>query len=109
MDSVLVVHFWLGILVAACAALLAWFRLGRRIALYLLSLQLVLGLVLIVAGLRAPAPHLVLGVCGWGGYMFAGYLDRQPDSRQNVLVVTILSSALILLAAFIGVRAATPV
>jgi hypothetical protein len=109
MDSVLVVHFWLGILVAACAALLAWFRLGRRVSLYLLSLQLVLGLALIVFGLRAPAPHVVLAVCGWGGYMFASYLSRQPDSRQNVLVVTIISSAMILLAAFVGVRAAMPV
>ena len=106
MNSVLVVHFWLGILVAACAALLAWFRLGRRASTYLLTLQLALGLALIVMGLRAPAPHYILALCGWAGYMFASYLSRQPDSRQNVLIVTILSSAMILLAAFVGVRAA---
>jgi len=108
MDSVLVVHFLLGILVAACAALLAWFRLGRRVSLYLLTLQLALGLALIIAGFRAPAPHYVLALFGWAGYMFAAYLGREPNSRQNVLIVTILSSAMILLAAFIGVRAEMP-
>jgi hypothetical protein len=102
MDSVLVVHFWLGILVAACAALLVWFRLGRRITLYALTLQIALGIVLFVLGHRAPTPHYVLAVVGWAGYMGANAMSRQPDSRQNVLVLTILSSAMILLAAYIG-------
>ncbi len=34
--------------------------------------------------------------------MGANVMSRQPDSRQNVLVLTILSSAMILLAAYIG-------
>jgi hypothetical protein len=102
MDSVLVVHFWLGILVAACAALLVWFRLGRRITLYALTLQILLGIVLLVLGHRAPPPHYVLALVGWAGYMGANAMSRQPDSRQNVLVLTILSSAMILLAAYIG-------
>src|SRR3984957_15708243 len=102
MDSVLVVHFWLGILVAACAALLVWFRLGRRITLYALTLQILLGIVLLVLGHRAPVPHYVLAIAGWAGYMGANAMSRQPDSRQNVLVLTILSSAMILLAAYIG-------
>jgi len=102
MDSVLVVHFWLGILVAACAALLVWFRLGRRITLYAVTLQILLGGVLLVLGHRAPPPHYVLAIVGWGGYMGANAMSRQPDSRQNVLVLTILSSAMILLAAYIG-------
>ncbi len=107
MNSVLVVHFWLGILVAACAALFVWFRLGRRITLYLLTLQILLGIVLMAGGLRAPAPHYVLAVAGWAGYMGANYMSRQPDSRQNVLVLTVLSSAMVLLAAYIGARAGT--
>jgi hypothetical protein len=108
MDSVLVVHFWLGILVAACAALFVWFRLGRRITLYLLTLQILIGIVLLVSGHRAPAPHYALAIVGWAGYMGANYLSRQPDSRQNVLVLTILSSAMILLAAYIGAAAGRP-
>jgi hypothetical protein len=102
MDSVLVVHLWLGILVAACAAPLVWFRLGRRITLYLLSLQIVLGLVLIVQHHQAPPPHYALALVGWAGYMGANAIGRQPDSGKNVLVLTILSSAMVLLAAYIG-------
>jgi hypothetical protein len=99
-------HVILGILVAACAALFVWFRLGRRITIYLLSLQILAGIVLIVLGRQAPAPHYVLGVAGWAGYMGASYMDRQPDSAKNVLVLTILASLLVLLAAFLGARAA---
>jgi hypothetical protein len=105
MNSVLVVHLTLGILVAACAALFVWFRLGRRITLYLLSLQILLGIALIVGGLRAPSPHYALAIVGWAGYMGANYMSRQPDSKKNVLVLTVLSSAMILLAAYIGSRA----
>jgi hypothetical protein len=79
--------------------------LGRRITLYLLSLQLLLGIVLMAQGLRAPTPHYVLALAGWAGYMGANYMGRQPDSKQNVLVLTVLSSAMILLAAYIGARA----
>jgi hypothetical protein len=106
MDSVLVVHFWLGILVAACAALFVWFRLGRRVALYALSLQILVGIALIVGGLRAPSPHYALAIVGWAGLMGATYMSRQPESKQNVLVLTVLSSAMLLLTAYIGVRVA---
>jgi hypothetical protein len=78
------------------------------VSLYLLTLQLLVGIALIVIGFRAPVPHYALALCGWAGYMFAAYLSRQEDSRQNVLIVTILASAMILLAAFVGVQAAGP-
>ena len=104
MDSVLVVHFWLGILVAACAALFVWFRLGLRITLYLVSLQILLGAALLVSGHRTPPPHYALAIFGWAGYMGANYMNSQPDSGKNVLVLTILSSAMTLLAAYIGAR-----
>jgi hypothetical protein len=109
MDSVLVVHFWLGILVAACAALFVWFRTGRRITLYLLTLQILLGIVLIVRHHQAPPPHYALALVGWLGYMGANFMSRQPESSKNVLVLTILSSAMVLLAAYIGARAGMPV
>lgn len=102
MDSVLVVHLTLGILVAACAALFVWFKLGRRITLYVVSLQILVGIVLIVMGLRAPMPHYVLAIVGWVGYMGANYMARQPEGSKNVLVLTILSSLMIVLAALIG-------
>ena len=73
--------------------------------LYLLSLQILLGIALIVGGLRAPSPHYALAIVGWAGYMGANYMSRQPDSKKNVLVLTVLSSAMVLLAAYIGSRA----
>lgn len=73
--------------------------------LYLLSLQILLGIALIVGGFRAPSPHYALAIVGWAGYMGANYMSRQPDSKKNVLVLTVLSSAMVLLAAYIGSRA----
>jgi xanthosine utilization system XapX-like protein len=80
--------------------------LGRRITLYVLSLQILVGIALVVVGLRAPTPHYALALVGWAGLMGANFLSRQPDSKQNVLVMTVLSSAMLLLAAYIGARAA---
>jgi hypothetical protein len=57
--------------------------------------------------MRIPAPHFVLALVGWGGYMGANYMSRQPDSKQNVLVLTILSSAMVLLAAYLGAKFAS--
>lgn len=105
MNSVLVVHLWLGILVAACAALFVWWRLGRRITLYLLSLQIVLGAAVLIGGRHVPPPHYVLALVAWAGYMGANAMSRRPDSRTNVFVLTALSSLMLLLAAYLGAAA----
>jgi hypothetical protein len=105
MNSVLVVHLWVGILVAACAALLVWRQIGRRITLYVLTLQIVLGIVLIVEGLRAPTTHYALAVVAWIGYMAANGMARKPEGRRNALIVTIVSSVLVLVALYIGSKA----
>lgn len=102
---VLNVHAILGILVAACAALLVWFKLGRRITLYLLSLQILVGIVLIVGGRQAPSLHYSVAIVGWLGYMGANYMTRKPNSRKIVLLLTVLSSLLILFAAYLGSKA----
>jgi hypothetical protein len=106
MNSVLVVHLAVGILVAGCAALLVWWKLGRRIVLYLLTLQILLGIWLIVSGHQAPPPHYALAVLAWIGYMAANFASREPDQGRNVMILTVLSSAMVLLAAYIGSKAA---
>ena len=98
-------HLILGILVAACAALLVWFKMGRRFTLYLLSLQILVGIALIVAGLRAPSLHYSVAIVGWAGYMGANYMTRKPNSGKIVLALTVISSALILFAAYLGSKA----
>ncbi len=104
--DILVVHLWVGILVAACAALLVWWKLGRRIVLYLLTLQIALGIVAIVQGHMAPAPHMALAVLAWIGYMAANGMGRRPDQGRNVMILTVLSSLMVLMAAYIGSKAA---
>ncbi len=104
--DILVVHLWVGILVAASAALLVWWKLGRRIVLYLLTLQIALGIVAIVQGHQAPAPHYALAILAWIGYMAANGMSRQPDQGRNVMILTVLSSMMVLLAAYIGSKAA---
>jgi hypothetical protein len=106
MNSVLVVHLVVGILVAASAALLVWWKLGRRIVLYLLTLQIALGIWLIVSGRQAPPPHYALAVLAWIGYMAANAMSRDPEQRRNVMILTVLSSAMVLVAAYIGSQAA---
>jgi hypothetical protein len=106
MNSVLVVHLVLGIVVALCAVLFVWVRIGRRITLYALTLQILLGIGLIIGGLRAPSPHYALAVLAWAGYMYANALGKKEGQGKNVMVVTILSSVMVVLAAYIGSKAA---
>ena len=105
MNYVLVVHLVVGILVAACAALLVWRRMGRRITLYVLTLQILLGIWLIVAGLRAPAEHYSLALVAWIGYMAANGIARRPGRERIVLAITVVSSICVLIAAYLGARA----
>jgi hypothetical protein len=106
MNSMLLVHLILGMIVALCAVLFVWVRTGRRITLYILTLQILLGIALIVSGLRAPSPHYALAILAWAGYMYANYLGRKDGQGKKVLVITILSSIMILFAAYIGSKAA---
>jgi hypothetical protein len=105
MNYVLVVHLAIGILVAACAALLVWQRTGRRITLYVLTLQILLGIWLIVEGLRAPSEHYGLAILAWIGYMAANGIARRPGREKVALVITIVSTLCVLGAAYLGAKA----
>ncbi len=105
MNYVLVVHLAIGILVAACAALFVWRQTGRRITLYVLTLQIALGIWLIVTGLRAPSEHYGLAVIAWIGYMAANGIARRPGRERVALIITIVSSICVLGAAYLGAKA----
>jgi hypothetical protein len=105
MNYVLVVHLAIGILVAVCAALLVWRQLGRRITLYVLTLQILLGIWLIIAGLRAPSAHYSLAIVAWIGYMAANGISRRPGRANVVLAITIVSTLCVLGAAYLGAKA----
>jgi hypothetical protein len=95
-----------GFLVAALAILFVWQRPGRRITIYVVTLQIVIGVVLMVQGLRVPSIHPALAVLGWAGYMAANALGRRPEKGRLALIATAVSSLLILIAFGIGQQAA---
>jgi hypothetical protein len=104
MNYVLVVHLVVGILVALCAALLVWRQLGRRITLYVLTLQIGLGIWLIATGLRAPSEHYGLAILAWIGYMAANGIAKRGRDRV-ALIITIVSTLCVLGAAYLGAKA----
>jgi hypothetical protein len=105
MNYVLVVHLAIGILVAACAALLVWQRTGRRITLYVLTVQILLGIWLIVEGLRASRGHYGLAIIAWIGYMAANGIARKEGRGNLVLAITVVSTLCVLGAAYLGAEA----
>jgi hypothetical protein len=100
--SVLTVHLVVGILVALFAIAGIWRTPERRIALYVVLLQILIGIVLIIQGLRAPSIHYALAVLGFAGYMIANGMARRNASRALVLTVAVVSSLVLLLAFLIG-------
>ena len=85
--SLLTVHLWAAFLVAALAVLAVWQRLGRRITLYVVTLQILIGIGLMVQGLKVPWYHPALAVVGWAGYMAANAMSRREGGRRNALIV----------------------
>ena len=103
--SILAVHLYVAYAVAILAVFAVWRRPERRIALYVLTLQIVLGIAVIVAGLRAPSLHYALAVLGWAGYMVANAVGRRPGRERAGLAIAVLSSALLLWAFYLGMHA----
>jgi hypothetical protein len=103
--TTLTIHLWVGFAVAALAVLAVWQRPGRRITLYVVTLQILVGIVLVVQGVRAPWYHYALAVLGWGGYMGANALGRRSGGARTALIVAAASSLLVLVAFGIGQHA----
>ena len=101
----LTIHLWIGFAVAALAVLAVWQRTGRRVTLYVVTLQIVVGIVLVVQGLRGPWYHYALAVLGWIGYMAANALSRRPGRGRTAVIVAAISSLLVLVAFGIGQQA----
>jgi hypothetical protein len=103
-SSILTIHLWLGALVVALAVLAIWRRPGRRVTLYVLTLQIIIGIVLAVEGARISPLHVVLAGLGWAGYMAANAYARRYPQRRVGLTIAVISSVLILAAFGIGER-----
>jgi hypothetical protein len=104
--NTLTIHLWVGFAVVALAVLAVWQRTGRRITLYAVTLQILVGIVLMIQGLRGPWYHYALAVLGWIGYMAANALGRRPGGARRALVLAAIASLLVLIAFGVGQQAA---
>jgi hypothetical protein len=103
--QLLTVHLIVAFVVAALAVVGVWRVPERRITLYVVTLQILIGIVLVVQHLRAPTAHYALAVLGWAGYMVANALARRSARADVARVVAGVSSLLILGAYYIGMHA----
>ncbi|HEX3465256.1 MAG TPA: hypothetical protein VHS78_14505 [Candidatus Elarobacter sp.] len=103
--NVLIIHLYVAFAVAALTVLAVWRRPERRITLYVVTLQILIGVVLMVQGLRVPWYHPALAVIAWAGYMAANALARRQPGSRNALIVAGVSSLLILIAYYVGMEA----
>jgi hypothetical protein len=60
---------------------------------------------LLSRGLKAPSPHFALAFVAAVGYMVANGMSRKEGQRQNVLIVTAISTVMVLAALAIGLHA----
>ncbi len=104
--SLVTVHLYVGFLVVLLALLAVWRRSERRITLYVVTVQIAIGIALLTMGLRVPALHPALAVLAWAGYMGANVLARRPGAPRNALLVAAAASVLIVAAFGIGEMAA---
>ena len=103
--NTLSIHLYVAFAVAVLAVLAVWRRPERRITLYVVTLQILIGIVLMVQGLRVPWYHPALAVAGWAGYMAANALARRQPGSRNALFIAGASSLLILIAYYVGMEA----
>jgi hypothetical protein len=73
--------------------------------LYLLTVQIFIGIWLLVQQFRAPSPHYALAFAAWIGYMIANGMARKEGQGQNALMVTGISTLMVLVAFALGLHA----
>ena len=106
MQSVLNLHLAFGLLAIIAALALVWRLPGRRITLYLLTFQILLGLLLLLRFYRGPLthilPHVLAAVIAWGLYMAANALTRRKADARVILGLTIAATVLVVIAGALG-------
>jgi hypothetical protein len=95
------VHQGVAYLVAALAIAGIWWNLGRRILLYVLTLQILLGIWVLLSGNNVSPLHYSFAVLAWIGYMIANAIARRGNDKA-ALGIAVASSVLVLVAYGIG-------
>lgn len=103
-NTILTVHLWIGVLVVLLAVLAVWRTLGRRITLWVVTVQILIGIVLMTQGLRVNPLHPALAVIAWAGYMASNAVARRQGTRA-ALIVAGISTVLLLVTFGLGQNA----
>jgi hypothetical protein len=103
--TLLNVHLGVAFVVAVLAVVAVWRRPERRITLYAVTLQILLGIGLLFEGLRAPSIHYAFALLGFAGYMVAGAIAKRPAGGRIAIAIAGISSLLILDAFYVGMHA----
>ncbi|MEO7039268.1 MAG: hypothetical protein ABI186_04465 [Candidatus Elarobacter sp.] len=103
--NILTIHLWIGFVVAVLALLAVWQRGARRIVLYVVTLQILAGIVAILEGFKAPSYHYALAILAWIGYMVANGMARRSAGARYVLLISGLSTIFVLIAFYVGMHA----
>jgi len=103
--QLLIVHLIVAYAVVVLALLAVWRVPERRVTLSVVTLQILLGIVLVAQQLRAPATHYAFALLGWAGYMVANALARRAGKATTARVVAGVASLFILAAYYVGMHA----
>lgn len=100
------IHYWFAIIIllGALAAIIS--RPARRVVLYALLVEIVVGLLTWRNGGFAPPPlHWLLAIIAGGLYALANVLERQGRPAATVTSVLVLALLLLAVVFYIGDRA----
>ncbi|MFY9779103.1 MAG: hypothetical protein WAJ85_01160 [Candidatus Baltobacteraceae bacterium] len=103
----LTLHLTVGIVVLAAALVAIFNARARRVVVYLLVLQIVLGAVLWVTSKSPPPPlHWILALLSGGVYPAANALERRGRPKSTILALAIFGALLFSYIFSLGLQAA---
>jgi len=114
MDAVAVVdtiHWIFAFLVLLCAVTMGWMRVGQRVMMTVIGIQVLIGIVfaaMLGAGLAAVGPRIAEHIAGallaMGAYMAARRLGAKGASRGLVLLLAAIGLLLLIGTAYLGLK-----
>ena len=102
MPIALSIHNIFAMLVAAGAVGIVWWRWGRRAMIYILTVQILIGIWVLMSGIKASSLHYAFALLGWAGYMAANAIERRGGRENLALAITIAASGCVLVGFAIG-------
>jgi hypothetical protein len=114
MNIVLEIHFAFAFLVLLVAVFMGWVQVGRRVAVTVIGIQVLIGLIVAamagMAHLALPSmlwAHILAGLLAMGAYI-AGrrMLDRSPQNATPAILLSAVGLVLVVFTIWYGSRLA---